>query len=71
MVDIPTTKPATDWKHIAIGAVSTVAAVAIPTLIGYLQNLPWSTIAPAYAMVIPGILQIVNEMVTTQFKKGS
>lgn len=62
------TKPVIDWNHILIAGLTTVAAVAIPTLLHYVQGLPWATIAPAYAPAIGTALTIINEFVTTQLK---
>lgn len=60
-----------DWNHIIIAGLTMVAAAAIPTALHYIQDLPWATIAPAYAPAIGTALTIINEFVTTQLKVTS
>ena len=49
-----------DWKHFVIGAVAALA----PAEIHYLLGVDWAAVTPAYAAVITGILQMVNEYVS-------
>ena len=53
-----------DWKHFFIGAVAALA----PAEIHYLLGVDWAAVTPAYAAVITGILQMVNEYVSNLSK---
>jgi hypothetical protein len=60
--------PTMDWKHIALGALSTALGVLIPVELHYLQGIDWASVWPAGAPIIMGILHMANEYFTNQPK---
>ena len=58
----PAFKPVLDPVHILIG----LAGVIIPPALAYLSNLDWSALGPVAVLMIPGALQIIREVATTE-----
>lgn len=57
-------KPALDWKHIAFG----LAGVLLPVIYKYATGLDWSSLGGVWGLAIPGALNALNEVLTTQIK---
>jgi len=60
-------KPAFDWKHMALGALSAALGVLVPVELHYLQGVDWATAWPAGAPIIMGLLHMANEYVSNAY----